>query len=192
MRYKPKHKEETHQRIVDAASKEFRAHGFEGVGIAKLMRALGLTHGGFYAHFADKEDLVDEALAFAMDQSLENMLSALKAGGYPAMFEYYLSEMHRDHPAFGCPLPALAAEVSRRPPSSRGAFTKKLVEIQNDLAERIPGKTPERRLEKASVVLASMAGAVSLARAVSDPVLSQSILRSTQEHLLRLIEAADD
>ena len=188
MRYKPQHKEETHQRIVEVASKEFRTRGFEGVGIAKLMGALDLTHGGFYAHFPDKEELVAEACVVALDQSLETMLAALRAGGFPAMLDYYLSEGHRDHPALGCPLPALTAEVARRPSSSREAFTETLSDIYKAVAEHMPGQTPAHKFEKVSVLFASMVGAVSLARAVSDPVLSKTILRTTREHLLHFIE----
>ena len=126
MRYKPQHKEETHQKIVEAASKQFRAHGFEGVGIPKLMGALNLTHGGFYAHFADKEELVAEASVAALDQSLEAMLAGLKSHGFPAVLDYYLSEEQRDHPDAACMLPSLSAELARRPVSSRDAFTEKL------------------------------------------------------------------
>ena len=192
MPYKPEHKEETHRRIVGAASEEFRSHGFEGVGIARLMGGLHLTHGGFYAHFADKEELVAEASVAALDQSSQTMLAALEAGGVPALLDYYLSEDHRDHPALGCPLPALAAEVARRPSSSREAFTAKLAEVCRAIAEHMPGQTHAQKLETVSVLLAAMAGAVALARAVSDPALSGTILRSTRRHLLRFIEEARD
>ena len=192
MRYKQEHKEETHRRIVESASREFRSHGFEGVGIANLMGGLNLTHGGFYAHFADKEDLVAESLALALNQSLEAMLAALEAGGLTAMLDFYLSEDHRDHPALGCPLPALVAEVARRPSSSREVFTEKLSEIYNAIAEHMPGLTHAHKFEKVSVMFASMVGAMSLARAVSDPVLSKTMLRSTRDHLLSFIEETKD
>ena len=188
MRYKPEHKEATHRRIVEAASKEFRTYGFEGVGIAKLMGDLNLTHGGFYAHFADKEELVVEACIAALDQSLKIIVTNLETDGFPAVLEYYLSEEQRDHPAAACMLPALAAEVARRTPSSREAFTKKLTEIYAIIAEYMPGETPAHKLDKVSVMFASLVGAVSLARAVSDPVLSNTILGSTREHLLRFVE----
>ncbi len=85
MRYQTQHKEEeTHSQIVETASQQFRAHGFEAVGIAKLMAILHLTHGGFYAHFADKEALISEAGIAALDQSLSTMLAGLEAGGFPA------------------------------------------------------------------------------------------------------------
>ena len=188
MPYTPDRKEKTHRRIVESASKEFRAHGFEGVGIANLMGGLRLTHGGFYAHFADKEALVAEASAAALDQSVEMMLDALKVGGFPAMLDYYLSEGHRDHPALGCPLPALTAELARHSAPTREAFTERLSEAFRAIAEYMPGRTRAQKHEKVGVVFASMAGAVSLARTVSDPALSASILRSTRDHLLRFID----
>ena len=188
MRYKPEHKEGTHRRIIETASKEFRTHGFEGVGIAKLMRALELTHGGFYAHFEDKEALVAEASVVALEQSLEAMLAGLKADGFPAVLDYYLSEEQRDAPASACMLPSLAAEVARRPAPTREAFTGKLSEVFSAIAEHMPGQTPAHRLEKVTVLFASMVGAMSLARAVSDPALSKTILHSTREHLLRFVE----
>ena len=188
LRYKPEHKEETHRRIVEAAATEFRAHGFEGVGIASLMSSLQLTHGGFYAHFADREGLVAEASVAALEQSLEMMLGALRTGGYRALLDYYLSEGHRDNPAIGCPLPALSAEVARRPSSSREAFTAKLAEVFQAVADTLPGETKEVRYEKVFMLFSSMVGALSLARAVSDPLLSSTILSSTRNHLLRFVE----
>lgn len=191
MRYKPQHKEETRRRIVEAAAREFRTHGFEGAGIAKLMGALGLTHGGFYAHFADKEDLVAEAVISAFGQSLEAMLSALKAGGFAAMLDYYLSEGHRDNPALGCPLPTLAAEVARHSSPTRESFTARLSQVFDAVAEQMPGATPPRKREKTIFLFAAMAGAVSLARAVSDPAMSKAILADTRNNLLTFVGGAE-
>ncbi len=188
MRYKDEHKIETHQRIVESASKEFRTHGFEKVGIAKLMGALDLTHGGFYAHFADKEELIAESFALALDQSLDAMLVALEAGGFPALLDFYLSENHLDHPALGCPLPALSAEVARRSPSTRKAFTEKLSEVFDAIAEHLFETTYSQKRAKVSFMFAAMAGAVSLARASTDPSLSKTILESTREYLLNLVK----
>ncbi len=188
MRYKPEHKEKTHHRIVETAAKEFRTQGYEGIGIAKLMGTLQLTHGGFYAHFEDKEELISESSVFALDQSLEMMLSALKSGGISALLDYYLSQEHRDHPELGCPLPILAAELARHPVSSREDFTEKLSDVFAAIAAQMPGRSEAQKVEKVVVLFSGMVGAMSLARAVSDPVVSKSILRSTQEHLLRFIE----
>ena len=189
MRYPSEHKKETHKRIIESASQEFRTKGFEGVGIASLMGTLNLTHGGFYAHFADKEALVSEASVVAMEQSLETMLDKVESGGIPALLVYYLSEGHRDSPQWGCPLPALCAEIARRPLPSRDAFTQKLREVFTAIAAYMPGEFPEQRLEKVQVMFATMTGAVALARALSDPVVSASMLYSTQKYLLRFIDA---
>jgi TetR/AcrR family transcriptional repressor of nem operon len=192
MRYRPEHKQETHRKIVEAAGKEFRTHGFEGVGIAKLMAGLDLTHGGFYAHFADKEALIAESSVAVLDESLDTMLRALQAGGFPALLDYYLSEGHRDLPDAGCMLPTLSAELARHSSAPREAFTAKLIRVFHDIAEYMPGRTPAHKLEKVQVLFAAMVGAMSLARAVSDPAFSASLLRSTREHLLQFIEAAED
>lgn len=188
MRYKDEHKIEIHRRIVESASKEFRTHGFKGVGIAKLMGALDLTHGGFYAHFADKEKLVAESLALALNQSLDAMLVALEAGDFSAMLDFYLSENHRDNPALGCPLPALSAEVARCSPSTRKAFTEKLSEVFDAIAENLPETNYSQKRGKVSFMFAAMTGAVSLARAAVDPSLSKAILESTREYLLNFVK----
>ena len=184
MRYKSEHKKETHRGIVEAASRQFRTQGFEGVGIAKLMGTLNLTHGGFYAHFADKEALVSESLALAFDESLQAMMRAVETGGISGLLDFYLGEGHRDHPALGCPLPALASEVARRPSASREAFTEELSGVFEALAEHLPGSTPDQKRANVYALFSAMVGAVSLARAVSDPALSHAILESTRQHLL--------
>ncbi len=188
MRYKPEHKQETRQRIIKKASEEFRTRGFEGIGIAGLMAALNLTHGGFYAHFADKEDLVGEACALMLDERLTTMLSILETGdGFAAIIDYYLSEEHRDQPDTGCLLPALSAEVARHSSPSRQTFTRKLSQTFAALAEHMPGQTLVQKRAHIYVMFAALVGAVSLARAVSDPTLSKALLDSTREHLLGLI-----
>ena len=137
--------------------------------------------------FDDKENLVTESAVFALNESLEAMLAVLQEGGIPMLLGYYLSEAHRDHPECGCPLPSVTAEVARRPSASRERFTNKLSEVFDTLAEHLPGSTPAQRQAKVRVMFASMSGAIALARAVTDPVLSQAILESTREYLLSLM-----
>ena len=192
MRYKPEHKEQTHRRIVEAASREFRTRGFEGVGIATLMGDLNLTHGGFYAHFADKEALVAASFVLALDQILEVMRSNLTEGGIPAMLDYYLSEAHRDQPEAGCPLPSLAAELARHSAASREAVTAKLPAFFEAVVEYMPGQTLEQKRAKVYMMFAALSGAVSLARAVSDPSLSKAILDATHNQLLHLLSEEAD
>lgn len=104
------------------------------------------------------------------------------------MLDFYLSTGHRDNPALGCPLPSLTAEVARHPASSREAFTAKLTQVFNSVAEYMPGQTPEQKRANVYALFAAMAGAVSLARAVSDLHLSSDILQATRENLLCLFK----
>ncbi|HLK56889.1 MAG TPA: TetR/AcrR family transcriptional regulator [Chthonomonadaceae bacterium] len=187
MRYKEDHKEQTHKRIVETASREFRIHGFDGIGIARLMALLQLTHGGFYSHFEGKEDLFEEAMSSSLDQSLNFMVQELKQGGIASLVHSYTDNLHRDNPGRGCPLPALSGEEARRPPGSRESFTRKYDEIVATIAGYVPGATAEERMEKVLVMFAALSGAVSLARAVSDPALSDRILRATRDHLIEYL-----
>jgi TetR/AcrR family transcriptional repressor of nem operon len=184
MRYKQEHKEITHARIVDAAAREFRTQGFDGLGIASLMAALNLTHGGFYAHFENKEDLIAEAMQAALRQSTDTMIAALKAGGVAAFLAYYLSEGHRDHPELGCPVPPLAAEVARRYSATREAFDQELSRGFDALAEYMPGANPDQRRRNAYALFAGMVGGVALARAISDTSVSTEVLDATRRQLL--------
>lgn len=184
MRYNAEHKAATHKRIVAKAAEEFRLHGLEGVGIAPLMGALGLTHGGFYAHFDDKDALVEEAAALGMEQSLARIKAAMEAappgGRIQAVLDLYLSPGHRDHPEVGCPAPALGAELARRPEPVRRRFGQVLEEVIDQLATAIPGETRQQRRTRATALFSGLVGAVLLSRSVSDGRLSEAILRSAR------------
>jgi len=187
MRYEEDHKEKTHAKIVERASQEFREHGFEGVGIAKLMAKLGLSHGGFYAHFEDKEDLKDQAMEHAFGESFEIASDALRRGGVLAYVEHYTSDLHKDHPGYGCVLPTLSTEEGRRSPESRAKFARKFQESVDLLAEHLPGDTPEVKRGRALFIFSALSGSVAIARAAGDPLLSAAILRSTREQLTQFL-----
>src|SRR5580704_14111974 len=112
---------QTRQRIVTAASKEFRKHGIVATGLNDLMSAAGLTHGGFYKHFESKDHLVAEACAEAVEMILEKLAAAASEMGGAAAA--YLSTGHRDHPATGCPLSAIGSELARSDKRTRAAAT---------------------------------------------------------------------
>lgn len=185
MRYTPQHKAETHERIVHKAAEEFRASGFEGTGIADLMARLGLTHGGFYAHFKSKDALVAQAAASGLEASIRRMVgaaeSAPKGEEFQAILDFYLSPEHRDNPAQGCVLPALAGELARRPRSVRGPFTDEVNQCVERLARFMPGKTEASRKKRIMVFLSGIAGTILLARAVADRECSDEILRAAHE-----------
>jgi len=193
MRYEKGHKEQTRQRIVEAASERFRADGIDAVGVVSLMNDVGLTQGGFYNHFGSKEDLVRECVATGSSASVEKMSSKVAASrGEPwrALVGAYLSAEHRDHPETGCVAATLSGEMARRPDSTREAFTDGYTEmvelIMSTLPDTVRGK---RRRTLAMTVFASLVGSMSLARAVADPGLSDDILSLGKQSALELIDA---
>jgi TetR/AcrR family transcriptional repressor of nem operon len=174
------HKTRTHARIVAAAARAFRERGVEPVAIADVMRAAGLTHGGFYAHFASKDALLAEATTRGLADSRREFLTAAAEANPAAplreIIRRYVSRAHRDDPAAGCALPALAAEVAREPAEVRGAFTAALEDFIGSLMEYVPGATAEARRDNALVLASGMAGAVALSRALDDAALSDHLL----------------
>lgn len=175
-----RHKTRTHARIVEVAARAFRERGVEPVAIADVMRAAGLTHGGFYAHFDSKDALVAEATAQGLaDSRREFLAEAAEANPQAPLREAirrYVSRAHRDNRAGGCALPALAAEIAREPAEVRAAFTTALEEFVAQLMDYVPGETAEARRDAALVLASGMAGAVALARAIEDPALSDRLL----------------
>lgn len=186
MRYPKDHRAETQARIVRTASSRFRGEGIGAVGVASLMQSAGLTHGGFYAHFAAKDELVAVALAEALDDTLGQLRAQAEA--QPAgqrlwtLIEAYVSPLHRDHPSAGCVLSALLGELPRQPDAVRQAMAGKLqtfVTVLDDLA-RADGLEVEGH-----AVLALMAGAVALSRLPCDANASQAFLDGAKTLLRR-------
>ena len=169
------------ERIIEVAAKLFRERGFDGVGVADLMKSAGLTHGGVYGHFASKEDLMAQACARAMEGSLGVLQQAAEHSGenaFAAVATAYLSPAHRDQPNEGCVLAALGAEAARRGSPVRGAFTQGVRSVVDALTRLAPGKSKRLQRERALATVASMVGALVLARAVDDAELSDEVLQS--------------
>jgi TetR/AcrR family transcriptional regulator, transcriptional repressor for nem operon len=170
-----------HDRIVDAAAQLFRERGFEGVAVADLMKEVGLTHGGFYGHFSSKEELMAEASARALEQSLERwseLAEHAHENPLPALAEAYLTKGHRDDPGAGCLLAALGPELSRQGPAVRRAVTEYVRSACDLLAKLVPGKSKAARRQKVIATYATLVGAMVMARAVDDRALSQEILEA--------------
>ncbi len=188
MRYAKEHKQETHARIVKKASVKLREHGAHGIGVADLMKEAGLTHGGFYAHFASREALVVEAFVYAMDRSIAAWRKKTEtmppAERFAAVVEGYLSAAHRDDPGRGCALPALAAEIGRESLKTRRAFAAKFEEMVEMLAEQISDASAEAAREQATAALATMVGTLILARVGGSGKLSDDILAAGRNALL--------
>ena len=170
---------ENRDRIIAAAARAFRERGFEGIGVAELMRGVGLTHGGFYGHFASKEEL----MALACRRAVEDMLADWRehiaaAPGDPAasIVAPYLSPGHRDAPGLGCLMAALGPNSARAAPQVRTAVTELLARVLDVIAGEMPDPgAPDRRL-RAIGVFASLVGAMVVARAVDDRHLSDAVL----------------
>ncbi len=192
MRRTKQAKQQTHERIVAAATRRFRAGGIAGVGVADVMGEAGLTHGGFYAHFASKDALVAEACGVGLAQSRERIIRKIRREPaerrLSAYIDLYLSAEHRDHPEAGCVMPTLSGEVARSSGAVRAAFTQAYNDYRAALASLLAdtdnadegGETFEAS-DEAMVLLAGLAGTMLLARAVDDPALSERMLRINRE-----------
>jgi TetR/AcrR family transcriptional repressor of nem operon len=180
MRYARGHKAQTRQRILREASRRLRAEGIGRLAIDDLMLRLGLTHGGFYAHFASKDALVAEACAQEYTpQEVELLRGAEEAPVQERLAAFiagYLSKRHRDTPEMGCYLAALASEMAHAPLAARQAFTRSFGRYAERLARRMPGTTPQARTDAAVALLTGMAGAVAVSRALADEGLSNRVL----------------
>ncbi len=185
MRYPETHKAETKRRIVEVASRAFRTQGFDGPSVPSIMKAASLTHGGFYGHFETRDQLVTEAMIFALEESKGLLLSALREGGVERLAETYTSAQHVENPAFGCPLPSLLGEQGRLDPPSKESFTKHFKELIADIAPFFPGDTEINRTQNARLAITLLAGAVSLARSLDTPEEKAETLRNVRIHLIQ-------
>jgi TetR/AcrR family transcriptional regulator, transcriptional repressor for nem operon len=177
---------ENRERIIDEAARQFRARGFAGIGVAELMRGVGLTHGGFYVHFKSKEDLMRLACRRAVDDMLDDWRARAAASpGDPlaAIIRPYLSPEHRDQPGAGCLMAAIGPEAAREAEPVRRTVTECLEDVLDTLAELVPGQDASERRKHAIFLFSTLVGAVVAARAVSDTALSEAILATVQEAL---------
>lgn len=177
---------ENRERILTAAARLFRERGLSGVGVDALGEAAGMTHGSLYSQFGSKERLAAEALTEALARSagkaaLEN--AELGSGALSGYIARYLSTRHRDDPGHGCALAALGCEIPRQPPAVRRAFTEGLQATVGRIARLLPQGCRKARQDEALASMATLVGALVLARAVDDPTLSERILTATKDRL---------
>ncbi|WP_224366685.1 TetR/AcrR family transcriptional regulator [Hyalangium versicolor] len=181
--------------ILEAAGRLFRERGFDGVGVADLMKEAGFTHGGFYNHFPSKQALAAEMCSGAFERSNSKLASDLEQAPDRALkefLEHYLSLEHRDDPAKGCTLAALAADTGRQPEEVQESFAKGVGEVFGLIAAHLAKAAPDKRKagegvprERAIQMMSEVVGAVILARAVAaaDPELSAEILEANRRRL---------
>ena len=180
-------KEASHERIVGAAARAIRRSGYNGTGVADIMKEAGLTHGAFYAHFESREAMLAEAADRAGAES--NSLAASVIAAVPsdqalqALMQVYLSKEHLESIETGCPISALGSEMPRQSPEVRSAATRRIKEMIDLVARQFPDWGQPSAHERALVTVATMVGTLILARAVNDPVLSEALCNASLKRL---------
>lgn len=180
MRYSQDHKAQTHRRIIKEASVRFRRDGIGATGLQPLMKALNLTHGGFYAHFKSKDELVEKALQAAAAE-LDAHCAMLFSQERPleAFIDSYLSEWHQTSPDQGCPLTTMSSEMGLRGQNSRTTdevLNARLKQVETALGNPNAG-------EQSLVLMSTLVGALVLARSVESAELATRILDVVRESL---------
>ncbi|HEU4644316.1 MAG TPA: TetR/AcrR family transcriptional regulator [Burkholderiales bacterium] len=180
-------KEQTRERILRAAARAIRKHGYEGLGVADVMKEAGLTHGGFYAHFASRDALLAQAAEQAGVESTENLSRAV-AQAKPgeelmALVDSYLADRHVElaEQGLGCALAAAGSEVPRQHEEVRRAVSRRIKELIGLIERQFPDRGKNAAHEKAMAILPCMVGALMLARAVDDPQFSKGLRKAARE-----------
>jgi TetR/AcrR family transcriptional regulator, transcriptional repressor for nem operon len=180
-------KQATHERIVEVAARAIRRSGYGGTGVADIMKEAGLTHGAFYAHFPSRDAMLAEAADRAGAESVA--ASAKVAAAAPtrqvlrALVHAYLSKAHVENAEVGCPVAALGSEMPRQAPEVRRAATRRIKEMIDLVSRQSPDWGQPGAHECALATVATMVGALLLARAVDEPALSDAICKAAESHL---------
>ncbi|WP_429252516.1 TetR/AcrR family transcriptional regulator [Paraburkholderia sp. GAS333] len=181
MGYSQAQKAESRQRVLETAARQIRENGIEALGVADCMRSAGLTHGAFYGHFDSRDALIVEALEYAVAQSRKRIAALGSTGGLKAkeplraIAESFLSERHIKNPGTGCALCALAGEARHASPEVRERLTAYVHSLASQIAQLLAGHSESAALG----IVATIVGAVTLARAVDDKELARSILSAS-------------
>ena len=175
--------EEHRVRIVESAARIFRERGFDGGAVADIMNDAGLTHGGFYGHFATKDALEADACAAALSVGAarwNRLADDAPDSALGKIVDAYVSTRHRDDPGTGCVFAALGGETARASTGVRRAFTEALRVRLTALTRVVKGRAEARRRERAIATMCGMVGAIMLARAVDDAALSGEVLAAAR------------
>jgi TetR/AcrR family transcriptional repressor of nem operon len=192
MRYSEDHKEKTRNKVLEAAARAIRAQGPHRVGVAGVMKQAGLTHGGFYAHFESRDDLVAAAIGQMFKESRARFMQVTESlpplEALAAYIDFYLSRSHRDALTSGCAIAALAADVRRVPVEARAGFAQGVANLTERLAERLRTLGRAQPELEASSMLAELVGALSLSRGEPDDERSAAILAASRASLRRRLQ----
>jgi TetR/AcrR family transcriptional regulator, transcriptional repressor for nem operon len=180
-------KEDTHERIVEVASRAIRRSGYAGTGVADIMKEAGLTHGGFYAHFDSREAMLAEAADRAGADGIAAVAKVAAAAppekALQTMIRTYLSREHFESVETGCAVAALGSEMPRQAPEVRRAATRRIKEMIDVVARQSPEWGQPGAHQRALVTAATLVGALVMARAVDDPKLSEAVRNAALKHL---------
>jgi TetR/AcrR family transcriptional repressor of nem operon len=184
MRYPVAETAKKHERIIKEGARLFRERGYAGVTVAEVMKASGLTHGPFYNHFASKQALMSECVDFVSKRLVGKLeTSEPTVDGRNTYLAWYLSSLHRDDPSNGCILAAIAPEAAGEK-AVKSSITSYFKSMVHTLATRFPWPSKRNARSEAISIVASIVGAVILARAVDDEALSDEILRAVSDSVL--------
>lgn len=182
----PNRKEITHTRIVETAAKAIRRSGYSGTGVADIMKEAGLTHGGFYAHFASRDEMLAEAASHAGAETIavtEQLFANVpKEQRLWTLMNVYLSDEHTANIEMGCSFAALGSEMHRQAPEVRAASTQKIKEMIALVEAELSEQSPANARQDAMMIVSSMVGTLMLARAVDDKELSVALRQSALKH----------
>ncbi|WP_369264823.1 TetR family transcriptional regulator [Streptomyces sp. R35] len=189
MRYGNEHKQRTRQRIIETAGRRFKRDGIDGSGVSALMKDAGLTNGGFYTHFASKEDLVATVVADQLQTQNANIVAHAAPGhaGLEQIVRWYLSARHRDSPEDGCPSAALLDEIGRCADLTRQAYTEGVLIVVDGIAARLAPDDPLSARTRTLSAYAMMAGTLQLSRALADEQLADELLDQGIHNALALL-----
>lgn len=187
-RYGTEHKVATRQRIIETAARRFKQDGIDGSGIAALMGDAGLTNGAFYAHFASKEELVATVVGEQVGRQAASFADLpYGPAGLETFVHDYLSAQHRDHPEDGCPSAALLDEIGRCSRATKDAYTAGAEKILEEIRVRLASQDADLARQTAVSLYSMMVGTMQLARAISDPKLSDAVLAQGVGSAMRLL-----
>ena len=189
MRYQPEHKAETHRKIVKDASRRVRAEGMTGAAVSAVMRDAGLTHGGFYKHFENKDALLMESLSEAFQEIADRLAEAGEQSqpetAWKAIVKTYLSLEYCDHVEYGCPLPALGPELARADETMKPRIFEELKRYRSRMLPFMPGQRTADKESAFFAIFSTMVGAVEIARMLPEPAMREKVLASARDLLLR-------
>jgi TetR/AcrR family transcriptional repressor of nem operon len=192
MRYSARHKAKTHKRVLKKAADEMRRRGVQGTGIASLMGKVGLTHGGFYAHFPDKNTLIAEATGPMLEEGVAQVIVAAEAAPegkkVRAIVNTYLSTQHRDSSQV-CPVSGLAGEMARQSETVRNAYTRAIEDRLKLIARFFPGANEQERRDRARLMMTGMAGTMMIAKVITNREASDHFLEQAREFYATAFEA---